>query len=340
MKVNLDRGPSHVSKVQGSISALSECPEAIPFIKRRSLIYAGKPGLSTRPQEYRAEERESSTVQEKTKQTPFMHHSVKVLEAPMLFRAATPAMTNLPLGAFRAGTLHVVNGDDTDEEGKYEHRCGTQQDTILPEYTTHASENTSRSLTSDLETLEVLQQGQGATEAEAEASASTSSHTVVQRKQVTSQSRTSGAWPKDHTGESSEVARHFTTGSDTKHADQKPRVNGGHPDKSQSASKIVSGVRSADQRTTLYTSDVYHHAINGQSQIVTLTPEPLTCERPLELKSGLLNTTGRAEADNLRSVERPQSYSQSCPKARPSPQPHRCPIGPRPMVGSIGSSTT
>lgn len=115
MKVNSERGPSHVSKAPSSISALSDCPEVIPYIKRRSLIYAAKPGLSTRSCN-KSTQMTLHVVPEVLAHLPLSNHnglngiSPNELESS---RASTPALPNLCLGAFRSGTLHVVNGDST-----------------------------------------------------------------------------------------------------------------------------------------------------------------------------------------------------------------------------------
>lgn len=112
MKVNLERGPSHVPSPPKSISALSDRPEGIPFIKRRSLIYAVKPGLSTRLPKRLSSSKELMHVDsEATTNLPLLKDNALPGNIRDIDRTITPAINDIRIGAFRKGTLRVVNVD-------------------------------------------------------------------------------------------------------------------------------------------------------------------------------------------------------------------------------------
>lgn len=99
------------TKPMRSLAATPASPEIIPFIKRRSLIYAKAPGLSTR----------AIVASQSMPQLPAVTEVAPVPTVSLrtnngnndgyhIIRAATPTFRDLPLGSFRPGTLRIVNG--------------------------------------------------------------------------------------------------------------------------------------------------------------------------------------------------------------------------------------
>lgn len=111
-KVNRERSPVKVIPTSPSIEELSDSPAVMPLIKRRSLLYAITPGLSTRAPRIEIEPMPELVDVDESSENSLLSHNENNTNQIILeiLRTATPAVTDLALGSFRQGTLRIVNG--------------------------------------------------------------------------------------------------------------------------------------------------------------------------------------------------------------------------------------